>query len=83
VTRFENFRDDQTGARLAPNADTDFTFSIGAGFGFAANSRLSFVLVQDLAYILHQSEGQRNNASNMASQYITRLGVRYGVGYAK
>ena len=83
VTRFENFRDDRTGTKLTPNADTDFSFTIGAGFGFAANSRLSFVLVQDLAYIVHQSEGQRNNSSNMASQYITRLGVRYGVGYKK
>ena len=79
-TRFENFRQDETGSRLAPEGDTDFSFAFATGFGFSTASRLEFFLVQEYAGVIHQREGVGNDQSTLSRQLVTRIGARYGMG---
>lgn len=81
VTHYRNFSNDESGGSdLVPESDTDLSFAVGYGFGYALNSRLAFTLVQDYGMVLHQGENLPNNASRTASQRVTRLGVRMALG---
>jgi hypothetical protein len=83
VTRFENFRDDNSGQRLVPKSDTDFSFGIGYGIGYSTSARMEFFLLQEYAGIIHQRDGLDNGARTLSRQLVTRIGLRYGMGYKK
>lgn len=79
--RFSDFSSDVDGRRLEPlDADLDFTFTIGAGFGYTLSSTAQITLVQDFGVVLHQGTALPNDANTRAYQRITRLGLRYGFG---
>jgi hypothetical protein len=84
ATRYENFRLDQGNTPVEPlNGDTDFSFVIGYGFGYSPSDRLEYVLVQDYGLALHQKTGLKNSSNNSSAQYVTRIGVRLGLGNRK
>ncbi|MGI9078664.1 MAG: hypothetical protein ACR2G6_15240 [Gemmatimonadaceae bacterium] len=78
--RFTDIEADDDNTVLDRGGDTDFAFSIGGGFGYGVNARLTITLVQELGLILHRSGGSSSNANNSAQQRITRIGARYGFG---
>lgn len=81
AVRYSDFTSDEDGRRVAPlEADLDFAFLIGGGFGYSLGSRAQVVLVQEFGLALHQSSGLPNDASTSAYQRTTRLGLRYGIG---
>jgi hypothetical protein len=79
VTRFTGLRADD-GRKLAPlSGDTDLSFALGYGFGYALSPRLQIALVQDFGFVLHQRDGLRGGDRSTIQQRTTRLGVRYGL----
>lgn len=81
VVGYGNFREDGSDVRLPPDGtDLDLSFGVGYGFGYQASSHLQLILVQDYAASLHQRTNLPGNASALSQQYITRLGVRLGLG---
>ena len=77
---YRNFRTDDGGEELPPAKDTDFAFAFGYGFGYTLNRTVQLNLVQDAVLTLHQREGLSGDNSSVSQQYVTRLGVRLGVG---
>ena len=81
VVGYGNFRDDAFGGRLPPmGTDLDPTFGVGYGFGYQTSSHFQINLVQDYDASLHQRTNLPGNASAMQQQYVTRLGIRLGLG---
>lgn len=79
AVRYSDFTSDDDGRRLEPlEADLDFAFLIGGGFGYTLGTRAQLVLVQEFGLALHQRSGLPNDASTSAYQRTTRLGLRYG-----
>ncbi|MBC7790483.1 MAG: hypothetical protein H7Z74_11095 [Anaerolineae bacterium] len=78
--RFTDIEADDDNTVISRGGSTDFAFSIGGGFGYGVNARLTIGLVQELGLILHRTEGSSNNSSNSAQQRITRIGASYGFG---
>lgn len=79
--RFSDFSSDVDGRKLEPlNADLDFMFSIGVGFGYTLNSSAQVTLVQDFGMVLHQGTALPNDANTRAYHRTTRIGLRYGFG---
>jgi hypothetical protein len=80
-TFYRDFTRDGDGASLPPlHGDVDPTLMVGVGFGYGFSPRFAISLVQDAAYVLHQREGLTGSTRSYSQQYVTRLGVRYGVG---
>lgn len=80
VTRYANFKSDASGATLAPVGDTDFSFSVGYGFGYTMGRSAEFFVVQDYGNAIHQRDGLPNNARTNVQQLTTRIGARFGTG---
>jgi hypothetical protein len=81
ATFYRDFTRDSDGASLPPlHGDTDASLMVGVGFGYGFSQRFGISLVQDAAYTLHQREGLSGDARSYSQQYITRIGVRYGLG---
>ena len=81
ATFYRDFTRDSDGASLPPlHGDTDASLMVGYGFGYGFTPRLAISLVQDAAYTLHQREGLSGDARSYSQQYVTRIGLRYGVG---
>ena len=81
TTIFRDFTADGTGTSLPPESpDKDISLSVGYGFGWGFSERMQLMLVQDAAYTLHQRDGLSGGQSSNSTQYITRLGVRMGLG---
>ena len=80
ATMFANFRDDDSGAQLAPTEmDVDLAFQVGYGIGYAIGPRLHASLVQEFGIIVHPGNGEGSSSRTVQSQ-STRLSVRYGMG---
>ena len=61
--------------------DIDITLSVGYGFGFGFGKRTQIFLVQSADQSLHQSGGNSEiEGSSSVQHYVTRVGVRYGIG---
>lgn len=81
ATIYRDFEADETGTPLPPESpDKDITLAIGYGFGWGFNERMQIMLVQDASYSLHQRDGLSGGQSSNSTQYITRLGLRVGLG---
>lgn len=78
---YRDFTMDDGGTSLAPESpDTDISLSIGYGFGWGFSNRMQLMLVQDAAYVLHQRDDLSGGQDSNSTQYITRLGLRIGLG---
>ena len=78
---YRDFTRDDGDASLPPESpDTDVSLSIGYGFGWGFGPRMQLMLVQDASYSLHQRDGLSGGQSSNSTQYITRLGLRVGLG---
>ena len=67
--------------RNAPsNADTDFTFALGYGFGYNFTPRFSIDIVQDQTTSVHQRDGLPASADANSRVTTTRLLGRLGIG---
>jgi hypothetical protein len=77
---YSGFRARTSGARLPPTKlDADFLASLGYGFGYAISPDMQITLVQEGSITLHQRTGVAAGENTMGRQYITRLGVRFGL----
>lgn len=78
---YRDFTMDNGGTSLPPESpDTDISLTVGYGFGWGFGNRMQLMLVQDAAYSLHQRDDLSGNQNSNSTQYITRLGLRVGVG---
>ena len=81
TTIFRDFTTDGTDTPLPPDSpDKDITLAVGYGFGWGFGSRIQLMLVQDAAYSMHQRDGLSGRQNSNSTQYITRLGLRVGLG---
>src|SRR6185503_11708850 len=80
ATGYSGFRARASGARLPPTKlDADFMAGIGYGFGYSLSPDMHITLVQEGSITLHQRTGVAAGENTMGRQYITRLGVRFGL----
>jgi hypothetical protein len=80
ATGYSSFRARQSGAKLPPNTlDADLTLALGYGFGFSLAPDMQVNLVQEAALTLHQRTGLPGGENTLGRQYITRIGVRFGL----
>ncbi len=78
---YRDFTTDNGNVELPPESpDKDITLAIGYGFGWGFSNRMQLMLVQDAAYSMHQRDGLSGRQNSSSTQYITRLGLRIGVG---
>ncbi len=81
ATIYSNFRARGTGAALgATSPDTDFTFALGYGFGYAFTPRFGIDLVQDVTTVWHQREGLAAGDDSSTRIHGTRVVGRLGLG---
>ena len=81
TTIYRDFTTDAEGTTLPPESpDKDISLSVGYGFGWGFGNRMQLMLVQDAAYSVHQRDGLSGGQNSSSTQYITRLGVRFGLG---
>lgn len=79
MTFFTNFREADTGNRLAPNkAVSNFSFAVAYGLSLALRQNFFVTLTQEYGQIIGKRMPGRN--SNSAQQNVTRLGGRVGLG---
>lgn len=80
ATGYQDFESDD-GERLAPlERDIDITLSVGYGFGFGFGNRMAIFLVQSADQSLHQKGDASNEGTSSVQHYVTRIGLRYGLG---
>lgn len=80
ATMYSAFRERATGRKLSPSSDTDLAFSIGGGVGYTLSPGFQIELVQQFGGSVHQRTGLSGNADTIVRSYVTRLGVRFGLG---
>ncbi len=81
TTGYSGFKRDAGGAALAPiGTDLDFSFGIGYGLGYSFSERSELMLVQEYVTVLHQRRGLPGGTDIMSQQYVTRVGMRLGMG---
>jgi hypothetical protein len=79
VTNYRNFQT-SSGAALAPESDTDFSFAAGYGIGFGLSRTLSISLVQEFGAAMHGREGLPSGGSSWTRTNVLRASLRYGIG---
>jgi hypothetical protein len=77
MTVFSNFQS-TSGSRLGGKAVSDFSFTVGYGFGYGLSQRTEVMLVQDYGLIIHKR--MPGSTNNTAQQSTTRIGLRVGLG---
>ena len=80
TTIYRDFTADDGGALPPESPDKDVALSVGYGFGWGFGPRMQLMLVQDAAYVLHQREGVSGNQNSSSQHYVTRVGLRVGLG---
>lgn len=81
ATIYSGFRERGTKLKLPPNSpDTDFSFVLGYGLGYAVSRTLQVDVVQDLATSLHQKSGLSAGDDSSVRISGTRLVARLGLG---
>lgn len=80
VTGFGEFRE-RDGGDLAPETSVNPTVSIGYGLGYALSPSSQLILLQEVGLMVHR-RGDRpaGDESNMPRTYVTRIGLRFGLG---
>ena len=80
-TVYSNFRAERDGEQLPPKTpDVDLVVALGYGVGYALSPMMQLNLVQDFTLSLHQRTGISGSTSATSQQYITRIGLRVGLG---
>lgn len=80
ATGYQDF-ESENGESLPPaEPDMDVTISVGYGFGYGFGKRTSIFLVQAADQSLHQRGGPENDGTTSVQHYVTRIGLRYGLG---
>lgn len=80
ATGYQDFESDE-GESLPPlETDMDITLSVGYGFGFGFGNRMAIFLVQSADQSLHQKGDALNDGTSSVQHYVTRVGLRYGLG---
>jgi len=81
ATFYSGFKQRGTGAELEPRTrDTDFTFVLGYGIGYAFSRSFQLDVVQDLATALHQKTGLAPGDRSSVRISVTRLVARVALG---
>jgi hypothetical protein len=80
ATLYRDFESDGGEALPPAGGDTDIGFSFGYGFGYGISSRTQLMIVQDASYVVHQREGLSGGDDTSSQQFVTRIGVRIGLG---
>ena len=81
ATFYSGFKQRGTGAQLEPRTrDTDFTFVLGYGIGYAFSRSFQLDVVQDLATALHQKTGLAPGDDSSVRISVTRLVARVALG---
>jgi hypothetical protein len=81
ATFYSDFKERGTSTDLQPRAtDTDFTFVLGYGIGYAFSRTFQLDVVQDLATALHQKTGLQAGDNSTARISVTRLVARVALG---
>jgi hypothetical protein len=81
TTIYRDFTVDGTGTSLPPQSpDKDISLTVGYGAGWGFSNRMQLMLVQDAAYSVHQRDGLSGGQNSSSTQYVTRLGLRIGLG---
>ncbi len=81
TTIYRDFTSDDGNETLPPESpDKDISLSVGYGFGWGFGPRMQLMLVQDAAYVLHQRDGVSGSQNSSSQHYVTRLGLRVGLG---
>ena len=79
MTSFTNFRDANSGARLAPaKAVSNFSFAVSYGLAVPLRPNFHVTLNQDYGQVI--GKRMAGQSRNTAEQNVTRLGVRVGLG---
>jgi len=81
ITMFSNFQ--QRGSRRKigpPGIDADPTFGLGYGFGYALSRMAQVQVVQNFGVNIHQRTNLPGGAQTTSGMYVTRIGIRYGLG---
>lgn len=79
MTSFTNFRDANSGARLAPTkAVSNFSFAVSYGLAVPLRPNFHVTLNQDYGQVI--GKRMAGQSRNTAEQNVTRLGVRVGLG---
>ena len=80
ATGYQDFVSED-GGKLPPlEADIDVTLSVGYGFGYGFSNRIGIFLVQSADQSLHQKGDDSNDGTTSVQHYVTRIGLRYGLG---
>ena len=79
-TRYSNFREQRTGARLGPSSDTDFSLAFGYGAGFGFSNSFAVDVVRDYGKSWHQRTGLDASADASATLQDWRVVGRFGLG---
>ena len=79
ATVYQDF-ESEDGEPLLPERDVDITLSVGYGFGFGFGNRTAIFLVQSADQSLHQRGEASNDGTTSVQHYVTRVGLRYGLG---
>jgi hypothetical protein len=81
ATGFSNFRTRVGDEKIGPEGmDWDLALAFGYGFGYAMSPLLQLQIVQEVGRSIHQREGLEGGANTMTEMYVTRIGIRYGLG---
>ncbi len=69
------------GTSLQPDKSIiDFTFALGYGLGYGLSRSTELTLVQEYSTFVHARGSGNAGGNNTPRQWVTRFGVRYGVG---
>lgn len=80
ATGYQDF-ETEDGSPLPPaKADMDITLSVGYGFGYGFGDRAAIFLVQSADQSLHQRGDGSNEGTTSVQHFVTRIGLRYGLG---
>ena len=80
ATGYQDFETENGDALPPTEPDMDVTISVGYGFGFGFGKRTSIFLVQSADQSIHQRGGPENDGTTSVQHYVTRIGLRYGLG---
>lgn len=81
ATAYSNFTARNGGGRIGPaHPDMDLSFAFGYGFAWGLSRTTDLEVVEELGTAVHQTTGLPAGTSNLPHIYVTRIGVRFGLG---
>jgi hypothetical protein len=80
ATAYTNFQRSGGGTLPPDKPDYDLSFSFGYGFAYGLSPTSDIEVVQEVGTTIHQRTGLSASANNLPRIYVTRLGMRIGLG---